>query len=150
MATGKRKPVRDPLLPLTHYQRLGKQPAKPKSPIAIWTTITLVVFLVLAGLFFLNREIEALKQETDTTLHPTIAEQDETFVTPASASPSAAEVTTIPTSTPSVIPTMPIRSTEAPAPTRDMTMCTMDAMQCPDGSWVGRSGPACEFKCPTQ
>jgi hypothetical protein len=28
------------------------------------------------------------------------------------------------------------------------TICTMDAMQCPDGSWVGRSGPACEFKCP--
>ncbi|HVV15161.1 MAG TPA: hypothetical protein VHD55_02050 [Candidatus Paceibacterota bacterium] len=29
-----------------------------------------------------------------------------------------------------------------------MTVCTMDAMQCPDGSWVGRSGPKCEFKCP--
>jgi hypothetical protein len=28
------------------------------------------------------------------------------------------------------------------------TICTMDAMQCPDGSWVGRSGPNCEFKCP--
>ncbi|RJQ33303.1 hypothetical protein C4568_04800 [Candidatus Parcubacteria bacterium] len=27
-------------------------------------------------------------------------------------------------------------------------MCTMDAMQCPDGSWVGRSGPNCEFVCP--
>ncbi|MCR4279496.1 MAG: hypothetical protein NUV78_02025 [Candidatus Zambryskibacteria bacterium] len=27
--------------------------------------------------------------------------------------------------------------------------CTMDAMQCPDGSYVGRSGPKCEFVCPT-
>jgi len=27
-------------------------------------------------------------------------------------------------------------------------MCTMDAMVCPDGSYVGRSGPNCEFVCP--
>lgn len=28
--------------------------------------------------------------------------------------------------------------------------CTMDARQCPDGSYVGRVGPKCEFKaCPT-
>lgn len=26
--------------------------------------------------------------------------------------------------------------------------CTMDAMQCPDGTYVGRSGPNCEFVCP--
>jgi hypothetical protein len=26
--------------------------------------------------------------------------------------------------------------------------CTMDAFQCPDGSWVGRTGPKCEFVCP--
>ncbi len=26
--------------------------------------------------------------------------------------------------------------------------CTMDAMKCPDGSYVGRSGPSCEFLCP--
>lgn len=28
------------------------------------------------------------------------------------------------------------------------SVCTMDAMQCPDGSWSGRSGPECEFVCP--
>ena len=28
------------------------------------------------------------------------------------------------------------------------TACTADAMQCPDGSYVGRTGPNCEFKCP--
>ncbi len=27
-------------------------------------------------------------------------------------------------------------------------MCTMDAMQCPDGSYIGRTGPTCEFVCP--
>ncbi len=26
--------------------------------------------------------------------------------------------------------------------------CTMDAMMCPDGSYVGRTGPKCEFICP--
>jgi hypothetical protein len=26
--------------------------------------------------------------------------------------------------------------------------CTMDAKQCPDGSYVGRTGPKCEFVCP--
>lgn len=30
----------------------------------------------------------------------------------------------------------------------DVTMCTADAMQCPDGSYVGRSGVNCEFVCP--
>lgn len=28
------------------------------------------------------------------------------------------------------------------------TICTMDAMQCGDGSWVGRTGPDCQFVCP--
>lgn len=33
----------------------------------------------------------------------------------------------------------------APAP----VMCTLEAMQCPDGSYVGRTGPNCEFSpCP--
>lgn len=27
-------------------------------------------------------------------------------------------------------------------------VCTADAMQCPDGTFVGRSGPNCEFVCP--
>src|ERR1700704_5848784 len=26
--------------------------------------------------------------------------------------------------------------------------CTAEAMQCPDGSYVGRSGPNCKFVCP--
>jgi len=30
----------------------------------------------------------------------------------------------------------------------EMIACTMDAMQCSDGSWVGRTGPNCEFVCP--
>jgi PKD repeat protein len=27
------------------------------------------------------------------------------------------------------------------------TICTMDAMRCPDGTYVGRSGPSCAFDC---
>lgn len=26
--------------------------------------------------------------------------------------------------------------------------CTADAMLCPDGTYVGRTGPNCEFVCP--
>ena len=36
-----------------------------------------------------------------------------------------------------------------PGPGQGTVACTADAMQCPDGSWVGRSGPHCEFICPT-
>lgn len=31
----------------------------------------------------------------------------------------------------------------------ELSACTLDAMMCPDGSYVGRSGPNCEFEeCP--
>lgn len=30
----------------------------------------------------------------------------------------------------------------------DLIFCTADAFQCPDGSFVGRTGPDCEFVCP--
>lgn len=30
----------------------------------------------------------------------------------------------------------------------EQVFCTADAMECPDGSWVGRTGPNCEFVCP--
>ncbi len=45
------------------------------------------------------------------------------------------------------------QTTEPPAdiatlPEEEGVMCTMDAMQCPDGSYVGRTGPNCEFVCP--
>jgi hypothetical protein len=30
---------------------------------------------------------------------------------------------------------------------RDSVMCTQEAKQCPNGKWVGRTGPQCEFKC---
>ena len=38
-----------------------------------------------------------------------------------------------------------VESSPAPPPA---AICTMDARQCPDGSYVGRSGPNCEFVCP--
>ena len=34
------------------------------------------------------------------------------------------------------------------SPADDTVACTMDAMQCPDGSFVGRTGPDCAFVCP--
>lgn len=43
-------------------------------------------------------------------------------------------------------------SSDARADTRDdydaeYTACTADAYQCPNGEWVGRTGPNCEFVC---
>lgn len=34
------------------------------------------------------------------------------------------------------------------APQPGGVVCTADARQCPDGTWVGRTGPRCEFVCP--
>jgi hypothetical protein len=42
-------------------------------------------------------------------------------------------------------------SIEKTAPLSDKgngSVCTTDAMMCPDGSWVGRSGENCQFVCP--
>jgi hypothetical protein len=32
-------------------------------------------------------------------------------------------------------------------PATDQVMCAQDVIQCPDGSWVGRTGSHCEFNC---
>lgn len=37
----------------------------------------------------------------------------------------------------------------SPASEEDFIACTMDAMQCPDGTFVGRTGKNCEFVCPS-
>lgn len=46
----------------------------------------------------------------------------------------------------------PNDSVEPPsAPSDDLVACTLDAKECPDGSYVGRTGPDCEFAaCPTE
>lgn len=36
------------------------------------------------------------------------------------------------------------KTVHAPGP----VACTAEAMQCPDGTYVGRTGPNCEFVCP--
>lgn len=35
-------------------------------------------------------------------------------------------------------------------PKSEIVTCTMEAKLCPDGSYVGRSGPNCEFHCPAE
>lgn len=38
----------------------------------------------------------------------------------------------------------------APVPSDEGVVCTQEAKQCPDGSYVGRSGPQCQFAdCPS-
>jgi len=57
-----------------------------------------------------------------------------------STAPKPADVGTSPTPT-------PVRTTAPVAPVN--SFCTMDAKMCPDGSYVGRVGPNCEFAlCP--
>lgn len=41
-----------------------------------------------------------------------------------------------------------LMATSTPNSEGEQIYCTADAMQCPDGSYVGRSGPNCEFVCP--
>ena len=31
--------------------------------------------------------------------------------------------------------------------TDESVFCTLDAFLCPDGTWIGRTGPNCEFVC---
>ena len=37
--------------------------------------------------------------------------------------------------------------TKGEIPGNENNACTMDAKMCPDGSYVGRTGPNCEFVC---
>ncbi len=44
---------------------------------------------------------------------------------------------------------MPAKNLDLDSNPDDAVACTMDAKMCPDGSYVGRSGPKCEFAaCP--
>ena len=50
-----------------------------------------------------------------------------------------------------VATTSPDTAVDSNSDSEDDTMfCTMDAMQCPDGSYVGRSLPGCAFRCPSE
>lgn len=42
----------------------------------------------------------------------------------------------------------PIAEAPKESPVSEVAMCTADAMLCPDGSYVGRTGEKCEFICP--
>lgn len=43
--------------------------------------------------------------------------------------------------------TLPGMGLSTPLP-QEPVFCTADAFQCPDGTFVGRTGPNCEFVCP--
>lgn len=48
-----------------------------------------------------------------------------------------------------LVPPQEIKKTVTPEQGNSEKLCTMDAKQCADGSYVGRSGPNCEFAaCP--
>lgn len=68
--------------------------------------------------------------------------------TSQSVNPPLASPTSLPTqpfSSPTISSQQPISIT----PEENEVFCTQDAKMCPDGSFVGRGGPSCEFrKCP--
>lgn len=83
---------------------------------------------------------------------------DSNTVTLSTVSPATPATPAVPTVTPA-IPATPATGTtppaspssEAPTPPRPSlpVACTMEAMQCPDGSYVSRHGPDCAFAtCP--
>lgn len=60
--------------------------------------------------------------------------------------------TTNNTNTQSSVQQQPQETTQPSGPIKggaEVVACTMDAKQCPDGTYVGRTGPRCEFApCP--
>ncbi len=176
MAIEKKAPVRDPLLPLTHYQRIGKQTKKEKSYTILWIGLAFIFAFAAMGVYSLHNEIEALERDSQTATQSTIADQIEPEVTPTFIPTTAAGAkagqacggiaatqcsdgytcelegeypdaggTCVDEKAPT--DEDPDRSVSSP-PIEEVTICTQEATQCSDGSWVPRSGPNCEFKCP--
>ncbi|MDO8523417.1 MAG: Hint domain-containing protein [bacterium] len=91
------------------------------------TSVFILIFLILASLGATVFLVQQKLAEPVPIPSPT----------PSLPTPSGVGT---PTPTPSVVGATPSPSPKA---------CTMEAKQCPDGSYVGRVGPSCEFaKCP--
>ncbi|MBA3724120.1 MAG: hypothetical protein H0W89_04515 [Candidatus Levybacteria bacterium] len=178
MAIEKKAPVRDPLLPLTHYQRIGKQTKKEKNFAGLWILTAVVLAFVGLGAYSLHNEIKALEKDAQSNVQPTFTDQTEPETSPTFTPTQAADakegqfcggVAAIQCSEDYICELEgkypdaggvcvnadektltnedPDRSVSSP-PIEAVTICTQEATQCSDGSWVPRSGPNCEFKCP--
>ncbi len=176
MAIKKSVAVRDPLLPLTHYQRIGKQTKKEKNFAWLWILTAVVLAFVGFGAYSLHNEIEALERDSQSNVQPPVTDRTEPEVSPTFIPTTAAGAkegqfcggvaetqcsegytcelegeypgaggTCVDEKAPT--DEDPDRSVSS-APIEEVTICTQEATQCSDGSWVPRSGPNCEFKCP--
>lgn len=67
-----------------------------------------------------------------------------------SAVPPTTDVPIAVTPLPNTTPTSPVSSAQPTQPSDDQVVCTLDALECPDGTYVGRTGPNCEFVCPAE
>jgi hypothetical protein len=75
---------------------------------------------------------------------PKIPKERNPFVTTEAKTTPTPFFTPIPTTSMSPL----LKPSASPIPS-NTTACTMDARECPDGTFVGRSGPNCEFvACP--
>lgn len=106
-----------------------------------FTTITpfsklLSIFLFLS-LPFVGFYLGMLFQQSITPQYPPLQYDPATLAKPVKTNPVVND---------------PIRAGESSPGTNanngNAVMCPQDAKQCADGSWVGRTGPNCDFVCP--
>ena len=95
--------------------------------------LVVVIIIAILGIFAFRAEtIEAPVQEIPGTIITT------------STSTTTVTGTSTATSTPTTV-----SSTSSTSVGGGVVMCTMDAKMCPDGTYVGRQGPSCQFApCP--
>ncbi len=113
----------------------------------------LIIFLII-GLIMLGVYIAKTKKTTTVSnftecaaLYPVMESYPRQCVTPDGQS-FVEEISASPFPTPepqeSPTPTSPAQTLTPPG-----VVCTLEAKLCPDGTYVGRQGPNCEFKlCP--
>jgi hypothetical protein len=119
------------LTPQEIEEKLSVPEVKPKDPHWI-AVLSMAVFILLslsavAFLYYQNQQLKSIvsSYQTQPTSTPLYIYVTPTPVATESASPKG-------------------------SPTPSVKACTQEAKLCPDGSYVGRTGPNCEFApCPT-
>jgi hypothetical protein len=112
------------------------------NPTTIIYTINNETFYILS--IETQKKYSEIKQYTDQIL-ATLRFFDQVELTPISCRPRPACLDSIPRC---MIPETSDMCPRATPTQKQIIYCTQDAKQCPDGSWIGRTGPNCEFVCP--
>ena len=105
-----------------------------------FTTVTplskLIAFILFIGLPFLGFYLGIEFQKGITPAYPPLYYDSSVLAKPSVVSPS--RVFNPNSGTTNGMPN---------ASNQQKTICTQDVKQCPDGTWVGRTGEKCTFSC---